>query len=103
MSFPRTNVLTDFAVSVLPDSGRFAGNSARDIVVGTYVFPPYLTLYNGATSADGGKFIQNNNDYGGTSGALPAHVKAPKVPPRAGMVSSFASRKSPWEPGWMAH
>lgn len=76
ISFPQTNVLTDFAVSLLPDSGRFAGNSARDIAVGAYVFPSYLTLYNGATSADGGKFIQNNNDYGGVGGALPAQVKA---------------------------
>lgn len=73
--FSQTNVLTDFAVSLLPDSGRFAGNGAKGITVGAFVFPSYIVLYNGTSAADGGKFITNNSDYGGTMGALPPDVR----------------------------
>ncbi|RUM98890.1 DUF2793 domain-containing protein [Pseudaminobacter arsenicus] len=69
------NILSDFAVSLLPDSGRFAGNGARDTAVGAFAFPAYLTLYNGATVATFGKYITNNNDYGGTGGALAPEIK----------------------------
>ncbi len=75
VSFPRTNLLTDFAVSLLPDSGRFAGNGATGNTVGSFSLPSYLSLYGGATAADGGKYITNNSDYGGTAGALPASVR----------------------------
>jgi hypothetical protein len=75
VDLPRTNMLTDFAVSLLPDSGRFAGNASKEVGVGSFVFPPYLSLTNGATAADSGKFITNNNDYGGSAGALTGHAK----------------------------
>ena len=75
VALPHTNVLTNFAVSLLPDSGRFAGNDATATNVSAYSFPSYLTVYNSSTHASAGKFITNNNDYGGSAGALPADIK----------------------------
>lgn len=72
---PATNLLADFAVSLLPDSGRFAGNDARAITVGGFSLPSYISLYNGTTAASAGKYISNNNDYGGTGGVLDPFVK----------------------------
>jgi hypothetical protein len=74
-SFPNTNLLGDFAVSLYPDSGRFAGNSTKATAAGAFAWPSYFTLYNGSTVEGAGKFITNNNDYGGSAGALPAEVK----------------------------
>lgn len=76
VSFPQTNLLTDFAISLLPDSGRFAGNAARSVAIGAYVFPSYLALHNGSTSSGRGKFIHDNSDYGGSAGAMDPEVKA---------------------------
>ena len=76
VTFPTTNVLTDFALSLLPDSGRFAGNAVKTETAGAFVFPPYLTAYNGSTVDAGGKFITNNSDYGGSAGALAPEIKA---------------------------
>lgn len=75
VSFPATNVLTDFALSLYADSGRFAGPAARDITIGSFAFPSYFQTQNGASVGTIGKFIHNNNDYGGTAGTLNAHVK----------------------------
>lgn len=76
VSFANTRLLSNFAVSLLPDSGRFAGNAAKAITIGAFSFPSYFTFLNGTTAADGGKFIYDNNDYGGAAGSLPAAVKA---------------------------
>lgn len=75
VSFPLTNLLSDFAVSLLPDSGRFAGTIAKDNLATAFTFPSYLTLLNGTTAANGGKFVHDNNDYGGTRGSLPAMIR----------------------------
>ncbi|WP_334148932.1 DUF2793 domain-containing protein [Hyphomicrobium sp.] len=76
VTMPKTNLLTDFAVSLLPDSGRFAGNAAVGTTVSAYSFPSYFTLYNGTTTASAGKYMTDNTDYGGAGGSLPAHAKA---------------------------
>lgn len=75
VAFPATNVLTDFAISLLPDSGRFAGNAAKTETAGAFVFPPYLTAYNGSTVDAGGKYITNNTDYGGNAGSLAPDIR----------------------------
>lgn len=75
VSFAATNVLTDYAISLLPDSGRFAGNAAKAVTIDSFSFPSYITLQNGTTTSDAGKFIHDNTDYGGTAGTLPAVVK----------------------------
>lgn len=76
VAFPQTRMLSDFAISLLPDSGRFAGNAAKAITIGAFAFPSYFSFLNDTTAGDGGKFIYNNNDYGGTAGALPASIRA---------------------------
>lgn len=76
VALPGSNFLTDFAVSLLPDSGRFAGNAANGISVGAFVFPDYLMTHNGSTAAQGGKFITDNSDYGGSAGFLDPNIKA---------------------------
>lgn len=73
---PRANQLSDFSINLLADNGRFAGNSASAQTISTFSFPSYVTLYNGAASASYGKFLDNNNDYGGSAGALATEVKA---------------------------
>ncbi|PZN51160.1 MAG: hypothetical protein DIU65_11650, partial [Proteobacteria bacterium] len=70
VSLPGTNLLRDYAVSLLPDSGRFAGNAAKGPSVGAFEFPSYLVLYNGTAVESAGKFITNNTDYGGSAGNL---------------------------------
>lgn len=71
-----SNPVRDFAVNLFADSGRFAGNAVATEVVSTFTFPNYISLYNGASAASEGKFIANNNDYGGAGGALPANIKS---------------------------
>lgn len=75
VALPASDFLSNFAVSLLSDSGRFAGNDARTQLAGPFVFPSYLTAYNGSTVADGGKFITDNNDYGGTAGVLDPNIR----------------------------
>lgn len=75
-TFPQSNLLSDFAVSLLPDSGRFAGNAAKTEIASAFTFPSYLALYNGASAASAGKFIANNTDYGGTAGALDPEIRS---------------------------
>lgn len=74
-TFPAVNLLTDHAINLYADSGRLAGDGATDITIGAFAFPDYLTLYNGSAATGLGKFIHNNDDYGGTAGTLAPEVK----------------------------
>lgn len=76
VGFPKTDVLTGYAVNLFQDSGRFAGNAANGVTVGAFAFPAYLSVYNGAAASGAGKFIHNNDDYGGVAGSLDADVKS---------------------------
>lgn len=69
------NMLTDFAVSLYADSGRFAGPSANATTIGSFVAPAYFGLHNGASISGIGKYVSNNDDYGGSAGPLNAHVR----------------------------
>ncbi|MBN9073194.1 MAG: DUF2793 domain-containing protein [Rhizobiales bacterium] len=75
VALPNTNMLRDAVFNLLPDSGRFAGNSTKSGPAGAFAKPAYLTLHNGTTADDSCKFITDNTDYGGAAGALPAAVK----------------------------
>ncbi|MGB3538560.1 MAG: DUF2793 domain-containing protein [Mesorhizobium sp.] len=75
VSFPNSNFLTDYAISLYSDSGRFGGNTAKGTATGDFSWPSYLTAYNGSTVESAGRFISNNNDYGGTAGNLPTDMK----------------------------
>lgn len=70
------SMLTDYSINLFADSGRFAGPSAATEYATTFALPSYISLYNGASSANYGKFITNNNDYGGAAGALATEVKS---------------------------
>ncbi|WDR06696.1 DUF2793 domain-containing protein [Devosia rhodophyticola] len=74
-SFPQAKFLSNYAVNLYQDSGRFGGNGVTGTSIAAFAFPNYLTPYNGATVTGLAKFIHNNNDYGGASGALNAHVR----------------------------
>lgn len=74
-AFPATNLLADFAINLLPDSGRFGGNASKGNAVGAFAWPAYLGLVSGSTAADAGKFIYDNTDYGGAAGMLPPEIK----------------------------
>jgi len=61
--------------NLLPDNGRFSGTTIGTSITisdGSYPFAqgPYFAPYNSGTIAQAGKFIHNNNDYGGTSGSM---------------------------------
>ena len=67
----------DMVQNVLPDSGRFNGNANNTAFSGiAYAAPTYLSPTSGAGLAAHAKFIHNNDDYGGSAGALDAEVKA---------------------------
>jgi hypothetical protein len=76
VSFPSTNMLTDYAVNLYQDSGRFAGNGVNSITVGAFAFPAYLTRYNSTTATGLAKFVTDNADYGGAGAALHAEVRS---------------------------
>ncbi|PYE85321.1 DUF2793 domain-containing protein [Phyllobacterium leguminum] len=76
IELPATNMLTDFAINLYQDSGRFAGEGAVDIVIGAFSFPRYLVLYNGSTVRGVGKFITDNSDYSGAGAALAPEVRS---------------------------
>ena len=62
------------ATNLLQDSGRFAGNDDRALLLGGRLFaaPGFLTPYNGASAwSSAGEFIHDNSTNGGTAGALP--------------------------------
>jgi hypothetical protein len=75
-SFPRSSILEDYAINLLQDSGRMAGNGVNAVNIGSFAFPGYLTAYNGAVAVGLGKFIFDNADFGGAGAALNAHVRA---------------------------
>lgn len=74
--FPQTRLLTEFAVNLFQDSGRFAGNGAIDITVGGFVWPDYLNTYNGSSATAHAKFVQDNATHGGSGAALDPDVDA---------------------------
>lgn len=74
VSFAAINGLTRYAVSPLSDSRRFAGTRSRP-TIDSFSFPSYITIQNGTNTSDAGKFIHDNNGYGGTAGTLPSVVK----------------------------
>ncbi|MCU9947486.1 hypothetical protein [Pseudomonas sp. PDM13] len=64
-------------ISLMPDSGRFAGRiNPLNPSVTSFVSSPFLAAYNGGSHANGGKFIHDNNDFGGSAGALTEPVKS---------------------------
>lgn len=75
VALPCTNVLTDFAVGLLPDSGRFGGVASKGNSVGAFEWPSYLEFVSGTTAADVGKFIYDNTDYGGSAGVMQSEIK----------------------------
>lgn len=95
--FPNTNLLADYAVNLYQDSGRFAGNAVAGITVGAFAFPGYFSLYNGAAAAGHGKFITNNDDYGGAAGSLDPELRdlVDRICFCAGMPARRSSRTAP--------
>lgn len=76
VSFPLTPYLSDHAVNLLEDSGRFCTSASwKAITAGTFQAPAYFTLYDGATLTSHGKFIFDNTDYGGAGGTMNAQAK----------------------------
>lgn len=67
----------DMMANVLPDSGRFNGNTANtafDKI--TYVAPSYFSAVTGATIASHAKFVHDNSDFGGAAASLDGEVRA---------------------------
>jgi hypothetical protein len=65
----------DLQPNLLPDSGRFSGNSSNSQFSGlTFQAPTYLAPHGNATLTSQGKFIHDNTTHGGTAGALDAQV-----------------------------
>lgn len=63
--------------NLLQDAGRFGGAPEPQTAYGvSFTAPTYINASNGATIVAGPKFIFNNNDYGGTAGALDADILA---------------------------
>lgn len=63
------------AMNLLPDSGRFMGNAVepldRDVPGSTFMNESgFFNMANGGIVISGGKFINNNNNFGGTSGTM---------------------------------
>lgn len=70
-------VSRDMQPNLLPDSGRFNGNSGNTVFAGIiYAAPSYLSAVAGGAISAHAKFIHDNSDYGGTAGALDVEVKA---------------------------
>lgn len=65
----------ELTFNLFEDAGRFAGTpEPQGTSAPTFTAPTYLTNVNGASIAQGDKFIFNNTTYGGTAGALGADV-----------------------------
>ncbi|HBO4961242.1 TPA: DUF2793 domain-containing protein [Pseudomonas aeruginosa] len=63
-------------LNLMPDSGRFAGNINPLILRFTGAFSSsFLAPWNGASIADGGKYIYDNTTFGGTAGDLNQRVQ----------------------------
>lgn len=62
-------------INLYQDGGRFGSlPEAQATAVGTFGAPAYISAANSAVIAAGPRFIFNNNDFGGSSGALDADV-----------------------------
>ncbi|HHJ1703432.1 hypothetical protein [Pseudomonas aeruginosa] len=63
-------------LNLMPDSGRYAGSINPLVLRFTEAFSSsFLTPWNGATIADGGKYIYDNTTFGGTAGNLNQRVQ----------------------------
>lgn len=63
-------------LNLMPDSGRYAGSINPLVLRFTEAFSSsFLTPWNGATIADGGKYIYDNTTFGGTAGNLNQRVR----------------------------
>ncbi len=74
VAFPNSALIENFSLNVLGDCGRFHAN-ITGASAGAFVKPAYLDTYNGSTFVEHGKFIHNNNDFGGASGFMNTQVK----------------------------
>lgn len=64
-------------INLMPDSGRFGGRiNPLTPTVSTFTSTPFLAAYNGGIHANGGQFLLNNTDFGGSAGALTEPVKS---------------------------
>ncbi|HHH8940299.1 TPA: hypothetical protein ACP3ZT_006511, partial [Pseudomonas aeruginosa] len=66
-------------MNLMPDMGRFAGTAANPLAtMFTTSWTPstFINGWNGATLADGGKFVFDNSTNGGAGPALNARVQA---------------------------
>jgi len=54
----------------MPDNGRFAGDIGQYIYASTFSNSSFFVPYNSGTATQVGKFIHNNNDYGGSAGSM---------------------------------
>lgn len=75
VTMPASAFLSDYAINLYDDSGRFGGAGATDVAIGSFSWPGYLTLLNSSSAAGLAKFITNNTDYGGDAGSLNPAVK----------------------------
>ncbi|HHK5519876.1 TPA: hypothetical protein ACQT3K_000071 [Pseudomonas aeruginosa] len=63
-------------LNLMPDSGRYAGSINPLVLRFTEAFSSsFLTPWNGASIADGGKYIYDNTTNGGTAGNLNQRVQ----------------------------
>lgn len=78
VALPANGLVVDrtLALNLLPDSGRFQGNSGNHTHVGSYATPSYLSVYNGSTITNYGEFIHDSSTYGGSGDPLAAEVDA---------------------------
>ena len=72
VSFPAT---PSAAINVLSDSGRFAA-PVNSNLIGAFDAPDYLSVYNSSTILEHGKFIQNNDNFGGSAGIMTTDIEA---------------------------
>jgi len=64
-------------LNMFGDGGRFAGDpEPKSVSASNFTVPSYISTTNGSSFSAGPKFIHNNNDYGGSAGALDADVKS---------------------------
>jgi hypothetical protein len=76
VSMPATPPIAN-AFNILKDAGRFAGSpEPQGVIASSFTAPAYVQAANGATIAEGPKFIHNNTTYGGSAGTLDADIDA---------------------------
>ena len=69
------SVSPDLALNILPDQGRFGGESVNvGLIAPSFVPPTYLRAINGSTLEGYARFIHGNTTYGGSSGALDPEI-----------------------------